>query len=193
MKARPTFGKADILFGMAVGLTALLLYGRTLTPGLLPGDSGEFQTLAALWGHTHPTGYPVYLTLAKLFTILPVGEIAYRVNLFSAVMGAVTAVGLYIAGRLLTDYRFIPFVGALALLVAPTFWSQAIIAEVYTAGAAFMIWIVVCLLWWAQSGNAKASFMAGLLGGLSLGVHMSVALLAPAMGIFCFYPEKSGD
>ncbi|NHZ72319.1 MAG: ketose-bisphosphate aldolase, partial [Aquificales bacterium] len=110
---------------------------------------------------------------------VPLGEIAYRVNLFSAVMGAGTAVGLFIAGRLITNYRFIPFVGALALVVSPTFWSQAIIAEVYTAGAAFIIWIIVLLLWWAQSGSVKASFAAGFLGGLSLGVHMSVVLLAP--------------
>jgi hypothetical protein len=49
----------DTVLATAVGLLSLVLYARTLAPGLLPGDSGEFQTMAILLGHTHPTGYPV--------------------------------------------------------------------------------------------------------------------------------------
>ncbi|HFE66146.1 MAG TPA: DUF2723 domain-containing protein, partial [Chloroflexi bacterium] len=87
-KSDKSFDRWDILLGDLLAGGSLLLYGRTLTPGLLPGDGGEFQTLAVLLGHTHPTGYPVYLTLAKLLTFFPVGDVAYRANLFSAVMGA---------------------------------------------------------------------------------------------------------
>ena len=69
-----------IAFGMAV--FSLILYIRTLVPGLLPGDSGEFQTLAYSVDHAHTTGYEVYILLAKLFTlIVPVNDVAYRVNL----------------------------------------------------------------------------------------------------------------
>ena len=178
---------------MLAGLT-LLLYWRTLTPGLLSGDGGEFQTLVHLLGNTHPTGYPVYLALGKLFTLLPLGEIAYRVNLFSAVMAAVAVAGVYLAGRLLAKHKAVACVGALALAVSPTFWSQALIAEVYTAGAAFFIWILVALLIWDQSVKKSdflkksdfswSLFSAGLLGGLSLGVHMNVVLLAPAALLF---------
>ncbi|HFE66941.1 MAG TPA: DUF2723 domain-containing protein, partial [Chloroflexi bacterium] len=71
-----------------------------------------------------------------------------------------------------------------ALAVSPTFWSQAVIAEVYTAGAASLVFILLALLWWVRSGSPKALFAASLLGGLSLGVHMSVALLAPAAILF---------
>jgi hypothetical protein len=180
-----------ILASILAGVT-LLIYIRTLAPGLLPGDSGEFQTLATLLGHTHPTGYPVYLAMAKPFTWLPVGDIAYRINLFSAVMGAATVVGLYLAGRLLTGYRWVALVGALALAVSPTFWSQALIAEVYTPGAAFFVFILVALLWWEASGKPWALFWAGLLGGLSLGVHMSVVLLAPAALLFLLLSWRQG-
>jgi hypothetical protein len=172
-----------VLTALASGLS-FVLYLRTLVSGLLPGDSGEFQTLAYLLGHTHPTGYPVYLVLAKLLTLLPVGEIADRVSAFSAVMAALAVAGVYVAGRLLAAPRAAAFVGASALAVSPTFWSQAVIAEVYTPGAAFLIWVLVALLWWDACGTSRALFIAGLLGGLSLGVHMSVALLAPAVLVF---------
>jgi hypothetical protein len=183
-KERAGLPYCDAVLATAAGLLSLALYVRTLAPGLLPGDSGEFQAMAVLLGHTHPTGYPVYLALARLLALLPVGEIAWRVNLLSALAAAWTVAGLYVAGRLLTGHRAVAAAGALALAVTPTFWSQAIIAEVYTPGAAFFIWILVALLWWDTCERPYALLLAGLLGGLSLGVHMSVALLAPAAGAF---------
>jgi 4-amino-4-deoxy-L-arabinose transferase-like glycosyltransferase len=182
----------DVLLMVASFGSSLFLYYRTLTPGLLHGDSGEFQTLAYLLGNTHPTGYPVYLVLAKLATFLPLGDVAYRVNVFSALMGALTVVGVYLSGRLLVKFRFLALIGALALAVSPTFWSQAVIAEVYTAGAAFLVFILLALLWWDQEQGVKALFIAGLLGGLSLGVHMSVALLAPAVLLFLLLHWRRG-
>jgi hypothetical protein len=182
--ARPRLDRWDALLALTCLVAGLALYIRTLTPGLLIGDSGEFQTLAYLLGHTHPTGYPVYLALAKLATFWPLGDVAYRVNLFSALMGALTVVGVYLSGRLLVKYRILSFVGALALAVSPTFWSQAVIAEIYTAGSAFLVFILLALLVWNRDDSRWALFVAGLLGGLSLGVHMSVALLAPAVLLF---------
>jgi hypothetical protein len=180
----PGLDRRDALLATATALLSLALYVRTLVPDLLPGDSGEFQTMAILLGHTHPTGYPVYLALAKLLTLLPIGEIAWRVNLFSALMAALTVVGVYAAGRSLTGHRAVAAASALALSVSPTFWSQAILAEVYTPGAAFLIWILVALLQWDATNRPYDLFVAGLLGGLSLGVHMSVALLVPAVLVF---------
>ena len=176
--------RKDIILALGLFLGGLGLYARTLVPGLLPGDSGEFQTLAALLGHTHPTGYPVYLVLAHPFTRLPLRDVAYRVNLFSAVMAALTVAGVYLAGRGLTRYRAAALASAVVLAFSPTFWSQALIAEVYTPGAAFFIAVLGVLLAWSRTRRHELLFVAGLLGGLSLGVHMTVALLAPAVLLF---------
>ena len=178
------FDRYDCLLATICFILSLSLYMRTLTPGLLHGDSGEFQTLAYLLGHTHPTGYPVYLVLAKLITFLPLKGIAYRVNLFSALMAALTVTGVYLSGRLLVNYRVLTLIGAMALAISPTFWSQAVIAEVYTAGSAFIVFILLTLLWWDQTNKPLALFLAGIVGGISLGVHMGVALLAPAVLLF---------
>ena len=178
------FTRFDAGLAVIVGFLSLGLYWRTLAPGLLTSDSGEFQTLAYLLGNTHPTGYPVYLLLAKPFTWLPVADVAYRVNLFSAVMASLTMVGVYLAGRLLTGYRWLARVGALALMVSQTFWSQALIAEVYTSGAAALVAILLALLLWNETGSRRALFAAGLFGGLSLGLHLTVGLLVPAVAVF---------
>ncbi len=182
----------DWVITLLAAALSLALYTRTLTPGLLPGDGGEFQTLVYLLADTHPTGYPIYLLLAKALTFLPLSDVAYRVNFFSALMGALTVGGVYLAGRLLTSDRWSPLAGATALAVLPAFWSQALIAEVYTAGALFLTAIFLLLLWWDRSGAHWALFAAGLLGGLSLGVHLTVALLAPAVFLFLLFNRRRG-
>ena len=157
-----------------------MVYVLTLAPGLLRADSGELQTLAVTLGYAHPTGYPVYLLLAKLSTAIPFGDVAYRVNLLSAIMGAVAAGLLYLLGKLLTARRWVPAAGALALALSPTFWSQAIIAEVYTCGVVCMLGVLLGLALWQQSGEVRWLFAGACLGGVSLGVHATHALMAPA-------------
>jgi hypothetical protein len=188
--SRSWLTRLDLALCLAAGVAALGLYVRTLYPGLLPGDSGEFQALARLLGNTHPTGYQVYLLLAYPFSWLPVDSIAYRINLLSAVMGAVAVAGTYVAGRLLTGQRWAALLGALALCVSATFWSQALIAEVYTAGAAFLACVLVFLLYWDRTEHAWALGMAALLGGLSLGVHLTVALVGPPAALWVWLRRR---
>ena len=82
--------RTDPIMALGLFIASFVLYIRTLAPSLLFGDSAEFQTIAYTLGMGHPTGYPIYILLAKLFTIIPVGDVAYRVNLFSAFCAALT-------------------------------------------------------------------------------------------------------
>jgi len=182
----------DGALAVLVGAVSMILYARTLHPHLLPGDSGEFQVLARLLGNTHPTGYQVYVVLGHLFTWLPVRDVAYRVNLFSAAMGALAIIEVYLAGRLLTGRRWPALFAAGVLGLSATFWSQAVIAEVYTCGAAFLAGVLLALIYWDRSGHGWALWIAGLLGGLSIGVHLTVALSAPAVGLYLVLKRKEG-
>ena len=69
----------------------LLIYGRTLYPGVAGGDSGELIITAYGLGVAHPPGYPLYTLLGHVITWLPVGSIAWRVNLLSAILDAIAA------------------------------------------------------------------------------------------------------
>lgn len=159
---------------------------RTLAPDVLYGDSAEFQTLAYTLGTTHSTGYPVYLLLARLFGFLPIGSPAWRVNLFSAVSAAVTLGNVFLLARYLTRSRIGALLGAVALGLSYTFWSQAIIAEVYTPALAFLSTILL-LLWHgheAPTMRNRALLLAAALTGLGLGIHAFVMLLAPTAVVF---------
>jgi len=182
-----------------LGLAALALYVRTLAPGVLGGDSGEFQFAAYLGGIAHPTGYPLYLMLGWLWThALPWGDVAWRMNLFSALWGGV-AVGLtyLLAERLLRDTAptlptvarcLAAAVAALAFGCSETFWSQAVVAEIYTLHAAFVAGVLWLLLWWqggiGGTGGAGRLMVVALVYGLSLTHHRTMLLLAPAALFF---------
>src|SRR4028119_2317230 len=91
-------GMRHIAVGAMAGLCALLLYlagvSSTVTYG---GDCGELIAASYRLGIAHPTGYPLYCLLGRLFaTICPFGEVAWRYNVLSALLGA-TAVGLITA------------------------------------------------------------------------------------------------
>jgi hypothetical protein len=127
------------------------LYLRTLVPGLLDGDSGEFQTAAWRFGLAHATGYPLYLLAGGLWqhllALLGVTPAA-ALNAFSAVTAASAVALLYLSlvewlpGSVVAR-RLGALFAALLLASNPTFWSQALIAEVY----ALHTLLLVAILW----------------------------------------------
>jgi hypothetical protein len=121
--------RIDALLAALAACSGLALYTRTLAPDLLLGDSGEFQTLVYTLGMTHPTGYPVFVLLGRLFTLIPLGELAWRANLFVAVFAAITLACVYLSLRLLAGWRIAALSGVFALAVTPMFWFYAILAE----------------------------------------------------------------
>jgi hypothetical protein len=183
--------RKDGFIALGLGLLSFALYARTLVPELLPGDGGEFQTLAYTLGHAHTTGYEVYTVLARLFTLLvPLGDIAYRVNLFSAFCASLTIAFVYLSAKVLSHSRLAGAISAFLLAIATTFWSQAIIAEVYTPGSAVTSAILWLVLVWYETGSQRHLFAAGILGGLGIGVHGSNSLFAPAILILILLKWK---
>ena len=185
----------DFVIALAVGVCALAAYARTLAPDVLYGDSAEFQTLAYTLGTTHSTGYPIYLLLARLLGFLPVGSLAWRVNLLSAIGAAIAVSGVFLLTRYLTRSRIGALLGSVALGLSYTFWSQAIIAEVYTPALAFLSLIVLLLWRWhrAPARRDRALLFAALLAGLGLGVHAFVVLIGPmaiALTIWTLWSQR---
>ena len=145
-----------VVAGLAVALVVGAVYVATLAPTVLPYgppytlDSPMLQAAVAVLGVGHPTGYPTYMMLTHLFTYLPVGDVAYRVNLASAVYGVAAVAAAYAAGLLLGRRVVAAAAGALALGFSEAFWSQAVIAEVYTLNALFVALVLLLLLLWRE-------------------------------------------
>lgn len=177
-------------FWVAVGVFGLCLavYVVTLAPGVLGGDSGELQCIPYILGVAHPTGYPLYTLLGWLWThLVVVGNVAYRMNLFSALAGALTAGVLYLIIHHITAQHVPAVVAALFLAFSPTFWFESLIAEVYTLNLLFVALCLLLLLWW-QEGKTRLELFA-FIYGLSLTHHRHIVLLLPAF-IYFIYKVK---
>jgi hypothetical protein len=160
------------------------LYLLTLAPTIAPLDSAELTSAAATAGLTRATGYPLYLLLGYLWSWLPIGDVGYRMNLFSAFNGALT---ILLAERILRRWGIGPWAafGALGLLTCATFfWSLALIAEVYTMQTALMAGLILALLRWADAPTPRRLALAGLVLGLSLAHHGATVLLIPGCVVY---------
>jgi len=149
----------------------------------------EFQVVATRLGVAHPTGYPLYILLTKLFTYLPVSNVAWRVNLASAIFATAAAVMLYVTVRELTDRPLVSLLTTLGFAFSNVFWSQALIAEVYTLHNLFvavLFWLLLCRTGGEGGGDRQSArpWQAMLfLVGLSLTNHLTTLLLVPAIGL----------
>lgn len=156
-----------------------LLYVLTLAPTIYNLDSAELTTAAATGGITRATGYPLYLALGYLWSFIPVGDVGYRINLLSAVAGALTVA---LADRILWRLRVGAWAafGALGLLAcAPFFWALSLVAEVYTLQTALMTALLLLLMRWAERPTPARLAAVGLVGGLSACHHAMTVLLIP--------------
>jgi Protein of unknown function (DUF2723) len=168
----------DLRTPLAFGLP-FLLYVITLAPTIYNLDSAELTTAAATGGIVRATGYPLYLLLGRVWSWLPVGDVGFRLNLFSAFCGALT---IALAERILRRMQVSAWArfAALGLLAcAPFFWAMSLIAEVYMLHTALMAGIILLLLRWSELPTPRRLALVGLAMGLSLGHHAATVLLVP--------------
>jgi len=201
---RALAGAGAIGAALAALALPMLVYLLTMAPTITwahdGADGGDLITAAYTLGVPHPPGYPVYCLLGWLFAHLPLRDVAWRLNLMSAVGAGLAALGLYAAVMEWTQGRHEPggdaaiagLGAAWGLAFVPVLWSQALIAEVYALHAACVAWT----LWLAlRVRHARACpepaegawpGALGLAWGLSLSTHLtSLALLPVVMWAGC--------
>jgi hypothetical protein len=133
-------------FDLALAAGVLALYLLTLGTRVGRADTFEFQVVAPQLGIAHPTGYPLFILMGKLCSLLPFGSMAFRVNLLSALCATAAVLVVYRLIVSLTSDRRAAAIAALALAASRVFWSQAVVTEVYTLNALFVAIILALLI-----------------------------------------------
>ena len=215
--------RADRQWALLLFAGTFGLYLRTLAPGLLGGDSGEFQVAAWHLGLAHPTGYPLYLILGSIGQhLLALGGVnpAYALNMLSAFFGAAAVALLYLCmmGWLQSPIgvrRTAALFTASFFAVNFTFWSQNLMAEVYTLHTLFLLLIFTVagqllpqrnddhpLTPSPRSAETSASsaepltskpylvILLALLTGLALTHHATILLLLPSLALVLWQARR---
>lgn len=170
-----------------VATIAFWAYSQTLLPGVDLGDTGGFQA-GVLWPEPSARrAYPLYYALATPFTAAVSGANPARgLNLFSAVWAA-AAVGLlsFFVSRL-TGFAVAGIAAGLLLAFSHTFWTQAIIAEVYSLHLSLIAATMLTLLWWSRRPSTGRLALFFAVYALAFGNHLGMILLFVPCVAFLF-------
>jgi hypothetical protein len=171
-----------------VATIAFWAYTRTLLPGVDLGDTGGFQA-AVLWPEVSARrAYPLYYTLATPFIrAVSEGNPARGLNLFSAVWAAI-AVGLLtlVCGRL-TKSALAGAASGLLLAFSYTFWTQAVIAEVYSLHLTLIALCLLALQAFAARPTTATLAIFFAVYAIAFGNHLGMILLLVPFAVFLLH------
>ncbi len=167
---------------------SLVLYAATCAPVVLWQDSGLF--VYRIW-HNDLQGnlgialaHPLYIMIGIAAKFIPVGELAWRINMISAVFGAIAIANLFLLLRLWLDKIWPAVIGAVTLAVSWTFWQNAVIAEVYTLYAAQLFTELLVFFQYIRTKRTGYLYLLALLNGLAVANHLWGVLALACYGVY---------
>src|SRR5262245_8505410 len=183
------------LVSVLVLLLSATVFLLTLTPTVPFWDSGEYIAVATILGVPHPPGTPFYVLLGRIFTLIPLGNIAQRVNALSAIAGALAVWFTYLSTlrliRIAQGSARKPWhepvaiaaaaTGALLLAFSDAFWENSIEAEVYQLMSLAQILVFWLGLRWWEAHDRKPTvgplLLATYVMWLCVGLHLGVGIM----------------
>ncbi len=169
-----------------------IVYLTTLVKGRdFSGDTAKFQFIGKILGLVHPPGYPTYIVLNHLFVkFFPFGNLAFKANLLSAVFSIFACLFLFRTLILLRIKAFPSLLTTITFAFTPTFWSQSVVAEVYSLHMLFFSSTIYFFLKWHISKKEKFLILGCLFYSLSFGNHLSMITLLPAIFYITLITDK---
>ncbi len=177
---------------LAVGIVPFAVYAAGACRTAYVGDSGDLLTAVAVLGIPHPSGYPLYVLLAKLwslaFLFLP---LPWSVSLFSAACAAGASALLYRAARESGVGAPASAGAAWILAFSPSFWAEANIQRVYALNALFLALALLLALRWHRERCDRDLILAAFVCGLGASNHLEMGVSGLAIGVFVLASEPA--
>jgi tetratricopeptide (TPR) repeat protein len=173
-----------------IGAAIFAVYALGACPTIYVGDSGELVTAVHVLGIPHPTGYPLYVLLGKLWTlVLPYGSVAWRMSLFSAACAAATGACLYRLCRRAELGQIAGVFAASLLAFSPSFWAEANVQRVYALGALFVVAATASAWRWYEERSARSLAATFFVCGLGATNHVFMAVYGAVFAGFVVVAE----
>lgn len=165
-------------------LIPLILYILTLERKLVGGDTTWYALYLPEMRVMVPTGYPTFSILGKLFSLIPFGDLAYRLNLISAIFGACTILFLFLATNKLIKNAFISLAGSLTFAFLYSYWTVANRLEFDTINSFFITLILYSAFSYTEEKTRKNLYFFSASLGLSLTNHPIAFFIMPAFILY---------
>jgi hypothetical protein len=195
---------------LGVAVCAFVAAWLAMLPGVAFWDTGELQVVAPVLGTAHPTGFPTYVLLGWLASVVlqPLGEPAFRMNVLSGLCLAVAAGVTCDLVRALTGRVALGVAAGIGLALTPIAWTIATHAEAHTLHLALLAILLWLLVAWEDRVRAPRTIAtvaavtpgshdvarhdrgdrflvaAAVVYGLAAGNHSLTLLLAIPVGLY---------
>ena len=165
-------------------LIPFTFYLLTLERKLTGGDTTWYAIQIPHMYVLVPTGYPTFSLIGKLISMIPIGELAYRLNLLSAIFGALTVLFIFLALNKLTKNEIISLAGSLSFAFLLTFWTVANRLEFDTLNSFFIAILIYSSLLYNEGKLRRQLYFCFFCLGLSLTNHPIALFVAPAFLLY---------
>jgi tetratricopeptide (TPR) repeat protein len=178
---------------------AAVFYVLFSSPAIGWRDGPEFTVTPVYLDVGHPSGFPTYSLLAKIFTWIPLGSIGFRVTLFTALMGAASLFVFAVLLKLLHSPRGeparAPWLLSPLLLFAlhKAVFASSTELEVYSLNTAFLLLLLYCAARWNSGDGIAWLYAGGFLYGISCGNHAAMSLYLPVLLILTLWGEPASE
>jgi hypothetical protein len=181
-------------YSLFPALVSFLVYLYTLSPSVDFIDSGELTAVSFTLGIAHPTGYPLFTFISRVFLLLPLPlRVISKANLFSALSSSLAIFFfakflISIADKKAKDTKLFASLASLALSFSLFFWEQALSFEVYSFQSFLISLVLYSLFKFRSTGDLRYFFFFSFLLGLSFTNHLTIIFLIPSV-IYIFISE----
>ncbi len=179
---------------VALGLGVLLfaIYAAGACRTIYVGDSGELVAAVQVLGIPHPSGYPLYVLLGKVWTLLvPLGSVAFRMSLFSAAAAAGACSVLFLLVRQLGCAQLPAITASLLLAFSPSFWGEANVQRVYSLNALFAVIATYSAFGWWLGRQPKALVLTVFVCALGAANHTFMGVVGVIFGLFALSTDPA--
>jgi hypothetical protein len=176
--------KKIVIFAVFSFLIPFIIYLLTLEHKLIGGDTAWYALEIPAMQVFVPTGYPTFSMLGKLMTYLPIGDLAYRLNLFSAIFGALTILFLFLLTNRLVKNEPVSFISSFCFAFIYPFWHVANRLEFDTLNSFFIVLMLFSAVLYSEKKNRKYLYFFFFTLGLSLTNHPIAFFVVPAIVLY---------
>src|SRR3989344_6386374 len=169
----------DLILAFIVFVFMFSVYVYTAAPSVYDGDSGEISAAVSSLGLAHPTGFPLYILTGKIFTLfIPIKDVAYRLNIFSALLVSLSIVFLFLTLRNFEITRLPALAASLIFGFGSSTWSHAGAGRVYGLNILMASILFFLFSKWLKEKDKKFIYCYSLILGVGFGAHALIILMA---------------
>jgi tetratricopeptide (TPR) repeat protein len=202
--SNPKPNRYVLICSLLILCISLGAYVYTLCPTVYWEDSAEFSAALGTLGLPHSPSFPLYVLSGYLFSKLPISNVAFRTNLFSAFLASLSLLLFYhLVLMLLSRVRakekqqlnlvdnLVALSSTLILAFTSAVWINAVRAEVYTLNAFLFILLVLLIVKWTETKDAKLLFLFFFIFGASFGNHSLLMFLCGPAFLYFIWANRN--